>query len=70
MSSGPIKFGNLAEQSTGAIRLTFAEGQLDGKVAQVFDALRAEPAQVPGGLLGIPGTDERNLLLHMDMRIE
>ena len=69
MSTGSIKFGNLAEQPTGAMRLTFAEGQLDGEFAQVFGALRAEPARVPGGLLGLPGT-ERNPLLRMDMRIE
>jgi hypothetical protein len=70
MSSGTIRFGTLAEQPTGAMRLTFAEGQLDGKFAQVFGALRAEPTRVPGGLLGIPGTDDRNPLLRMDMRIE
>jgi hypothetical protein len=70
MSTGTIAFGDLAEQSTGPMRLTFAEGQLDGKFAQVFGALRAGPTRVPGGLLGIPGTDERNPLLRMDMRIE
>lgn len=69
-SSGTIAFGRLAEQHTGAMRLTFAEGQLDGQFAQVFGALRAEPTRVPGGLLGIPGTDERNPLLRMNMRIE
>jgi hypothetical protein len=70
MSSGTIRFGNLAEQDTGAMRMTFAEGQLDGRFAQVFGALRAEPTRVPGGLLGIPGSDERNPLLRMDIRIE
>jgi hypothetical protein len=64
MSSGTIKFGNLAEQPTGAMRLTFAEGTLDGKYAQVFGALRAEPTKVPGGLLG------GHPLPRMDMRIE
>jgi hypothetical protein len=63
MSSGTIGFGNLAEQPTGAMRLTFAEGELDGKFAQVFGALRAEPTRVPGGLFG-------DSLLRMDIRIE
>lgn len=67
MSSGTILFGGLAEQDAGAMRLTFAEGELDGKFAQVFGALRAEPTRVPGGLLGIPGD---NPLLRLDMRIE
>lgn len=67
VSSGSIRFGNLGEQGTGAMRLTFAEGQLDGKFAQVFGALRAEPTRVPGGLLGVPG---RNPLLRTDLRIE
>ncbi|PSL51640.1 hypothetical protein B0I31_11970 [Saccharothrix carnea] len=67
VSSGTIKFGNRAEQDTGALRLTFAEGQLDGKFAQVFGALRAEPAPVPGGLLGVPGNHP---LLRADLRIE
>jgi hypothetical protein len=70
MSTGTIKFGSLAEQPAGTMRLTFAEGQLDGKFAQVFGALRAEPIRVPGGLLGIPGSDERTPLLRMDLRIE
>jgi len=59
MSSGTIKFGTLAEQPLGAMRLTFAEGTLDGKYAQVFGALRAEPTRVPGGPLR-----------RMNMRIE
>jgi hypothetical protein len=67
MSSGTIKFGSLAEQSTGAMRLTFAEGRLDGEFAQVFGALRAEPTNVPGGLLGVPG---HNPVLRTDLRIE
>lgn len=70
MSTGTIRFGNVAEQDMGDMRLTFAEGRLDGKFAQVFGALRAEPVRVPGGLLGIPGTDARNPLLRMDMRVE
>jgi hypothetical protein len=70
MSTGTVKFGSLAEQPSGAMRLTFAEGRLDGKYAQVFGALRAEPTRVPGGLLGIPGSDPHNPLLRLDTRIE
>lgn len=58
MSSGTIRFGNLPEQATGTMRLTFAEGTLDGKFAQVFGALRAEPTRV------------RGVLPRLDMRIE
>lgn len=67
MSTGSIRFGNLAEQQLGAMRLTFAEGELDGEFAQAFGALRAEPAPVPGGLFG---TGKQNPLLRMDIRIE
>ncbi|MFE9746923.1 hypothetical protein ACFYOT_18635 [Saccharothrix saharensis] len=67
MSTGTIKFGNRAEQSTGAMRLTFAEGRLNGEFAQVFGALRAEPTNVPGGLLGVPG---HHPPLRTDLRIE
>ncbi|MFJ6676640.1 hypothetical protein ACIQMJ_36540 [Actinosynnema sp. NPDC091369] len=67
MSTGTLKFGNLAEQPTGAMRLTFAEGQLNGEFAQVFGALRAEPTTVPGGLLGVPGPSP---VLRTDLRLE
>jgi hypothetical protein len=46
------------------IRTTFAEGQLDGKFAQVFGAMRAEPIRVPGGLLGT------GPLFRLEVRIE
>ncbi|HEX6358171.1 hypothetical protein [Actinophytocola sp.] len=67
MSNGTVKFGAIAEQPSGAMRLTFAEGQLDGQYAQVFGALRAEPTRVPGGLVG---GEDRNPLLRMDIQIE
>src|SRR5262245_13625862 len=51
-STGTVRIGKLGELPGGAMRLTFAEGQLDGKYAQVFGALRSEPIRVPGGLLG------------------
>jgi hypothetical protein len=56
ISTGTIRFGNLAEQPVGAMRLIFAEGTLDGKFAQVFGSLRAEPT--------------RDVLPRLDMRIE
>jgi hypothetical protein len=68
MSTGTIKLGSLPEQQAGNMRMTFAEGQLDGKFAQAFGALRAEPIRVPGGLLGLPDAD--NPLLRLDLRIE
>lgn len=70
VSSGTFRFGSLPEQPTGTMRLTFAEGQLDGKFAQVFGALRADPTPVPGGLLGIPGTDVHNPNLRLDLWLE
>lgn len=68
MSTGTIRIGDLGEQHPIALRLVFAEGQLDGKFAQVFGSLRAEPSPVPGGLPGIPGTEELNP--RADLRIE
>jgi hypothetical protein len=67
MSSGTATIGSVADQPTGALRMTFAEGRLNGEYAQTFGALRAEPTRVPGGLLG---TGDRNPLLRMDIRLE
>jgi hypothetical protein len=67
MSTGAVTFGTIAELPVGAMRMTFAEGQLNGEYAQVFGALRADPVRVPGGLLG---TGDRNPLLRMDIRLE
>lgn len=69
VSTGTIRFGALAEQPVGTMRVTFAEGKLDGKYAQVFGSLKAEPVDVPGGLLGVPGT-ERNPLLRMRIQVQ
>ncbi len=52
VADGTGKFGALGTLNLGRQRLTFAEGQLNGKYAQVFGALRAEPTTVPGGLFG------------------
>lgn len=67
MSTGTTAFGAITEQSIGAMRLTFAEGRLNGEYAQVFGALRADPVRVPGGLLG---TGDQNPLLRMNIRLE
>jgi hypothetical protein len=67
MSNGTVRFGTIPEQPAGAMRLTFAEGRLDGQFAQVFGALRAEPTRVPSGLLG---SGDQNPVLRMDLRIE
>lgn len=68
VSTGTVRFGTLAEQPAGSMRLTFAEGLLNGTYAQVFGALRAEPVRVPGGLLGVPAA-EHNPLLRMDIQL-
>jgi hypothetical protein len=65
VSQGSVRFGALPELPLTGLRTTFAEGQLDGRFAQVFGALRADPVPVPGGLLG-----NRNPLLRMDIRLE
>lgn len=68
VSTGTVRLGTLGELPTGSMRLTFAEGELDGKYAQVFGALRSEPIRVPGGLLGIPEA-EVNPLLRMEIQL-
>ncbi|WP_199440265.1 hypothetical protein [Umezawaea beigongshangensis] len=50
-SRGVLSFGNVRDLRMGAVRLTFAEGRLDGEYAQVFGALRSKPVRVPG----VPG---------------
>lgn len=69
-SSGTTGFGDVRDQPTGPMTMTFAEGELAGEYAQVFGALRAEPTPVAGGLLGTPGSTGRNPLLGMVVRIE
>ncbi|RSM87975.1 hypothetical protein DMH04_09665 [Kibdelosporangium aridum] len=68
VSTGTVRLGTLPELPTGSMRLTFAEGELNGKYAQVFGALRSEPIRVPGGLLGIPDA-EKNPLLRMELQL-
>lgn len=61
------RVGRLDELPIARIKTTFAEGQLDGKYAQVFGALHADSIRVPGGLLG---TDSGNPLLRLDVQLE
>lgn len=67
-STGSARFGGF-DGRLAEMTMTFAEGELNGQYAQVFGALRAEPTRVPGGLLGIPGSEE-NPLLRLDLRAE
>lgn len=55
VSDGTLSFGRFRDLPLGRMRLTFAEGTLDGKYAQVFGTLRAEPTPLPG----LPGTSMR-----------
>jgi hypothetical protein len=48
VSQGTVSFGDIRDLRLGTMRLTFAEGELDGRYAQVFGALRSRPAPVPG----------------------
>ncbi|UQS27055.1 hypothetical protein L1857_31775 [Amycolatopsis thermalba] len=47
-STATMSFGDVRDLPLGPMRLTFAEGQLNGRYAQVFGALRSEPVAVPG----------------------
>ncbi|WP_158892443.1 hypothetical protein [Amycolatopsis anabasis] len=48
ISDGTLSFGTVRDLRLNRMRLTFAEGRLNGEYAQVFGALRAEPTRVPG----------------------
>jgi hypothetical protein len=50
ITDATAKFGALKELNLGRQRLTFAEGTLDGKFAQVFGSLQAQPTKVLPGL--------------------
>jgi hypothetical protein len=66
VSTGTAQFGGFDGQLP-EMKMTFAEGEMNGEYAQVFGALRAEPTRVPGGLLG---TGDRNPLLRLNIRME
>ncbi|MEC3980701.1 hypothetical protein [Amycolatopsis sp. H20-H5] len=55
VSQGSLTFGRVGKMELGEIRLTFAEGRINGQYAQVFGALRHEPARIPG----LPGATLR-----------
>ncbi|SFB61882.1 hypothetical protein SAMN05216266_12924 [Amycolatopsis marina] len=48
ISTGTLSFGRIRELPLREMRLTFAEGTLDGRFAQVFGSLEAEPTPLPG----------------------
>lgn len=52
VSQGTLSFGKVNRLPLGEIRMTFAEGKLDGEFAQVFSTLKHAPAPVPR----LPGT--------------
>jgi hypothetical protein len=47
VSQGTVSFGHVRDLRLGAMRLTFAEGRLNGQYAQVFGALHSKPVPVP-----------------------
>lgn len=49
IADGTLDFGAVRGLAVGPMRLTFAEGRLDGEYAQVFGALRDTPQPLPGG---------------------
>jgi hypothetical protein len=55
VSQAKISFGRIEDLALGTMRLTFAEGKLDGRYAQVFGALRDDPTRLPN----LPGTSLR-----------
>ncbi|MCF3129535.1 hypothetical protein [Streptomyces olivochromogenes] len=62
-ATGSLTLGNRTVPALAPMTITHAEGPLpDGSAGQVFGALRAAPTAVPGGLLGIPGTDHGRAL--------
>ncbi len=48
VSHGTVTIGRLGTVEITSMRMTFAEGRLNGEFAQVFGALRAEPVWVRG----------------------
>ncbi|WP_106178230.1 hypothetical protein [Prauserella shujinwangii] len=48
VSTGTLSFGHVRDLRLAPMRLTFAEGTLEGRYAQVFGALRAGPTTLPG----------------------
>ncbi|GAA4665376.1 hypothetical protein [Amycolatopsis dongchuanensis] len=55
VSQAKLSFGRVTDLDLGTMRLTFAEGTLDGQYAQVFGALRDEPTRIPN----LPGVGLR-----------
>jgi len=78
IADGVIDIGRLRGQSLGRLRLTFAEGRLDGEYAQVFGALRTTAQPLPGagtvrveygGYSDFHANDERFGEIHLRLRL-
>lgn len=48
VSTGTLSFGRVRDLALREMRLTFAEGTLNGRFAQVFGSLKAQPTPLPG----------------------
>ncbi|MBY8882735.1 hypothetical protein K7862_34625 [Streptomyces sp. PLK6-54] len=60
-ATGSLTLGSRTVPALAPMTITHAEGPLaDGGDGQVWGAMRSGPGPVPGGLLGIPGTADRN----------
>jgi hypothetical protein len=71
VATGRLQLGKVAVPAIAPITVTHAEGPLpDGTTGQVFGALRAGRADVPGGLLRRHGPGGHNPLLHLGLHTE
>ncbi|WP_436492043.1 hypothetical protein [Actinokineospora sp. HUAS TT18] len=78
-ATGTIRLGRLPTLDAGTLRLTFAEGRLDGKFAQTFGKLRADEIPVPrshlrlrleyAGYADFESNDERMGELHLNLAV-
>lgn len=79
-ATGTAKFGNLPTLDLSMLRMTFAEGTLDGRFAQTFGALRAEPVRIPrshlsmvfqyAGFSDFQSNDQRMGEVHLKLAIK
>lgn len=52
-ATGTARFGALPTLDLSMLKMTFAEGTLDGRFAQTFGALRSEPVRIPRSHLSL-----------------
>lgn len=79
-ATGTVQFGTLPTLDLPMLRMTFAEGTLDGHFAQTFGALRAEPVRIPrshlslrfqyGGFSDFQSNDQRMGEVHLKLAVE